>query len=136
MCEEDSISELVAVFKTQTGSEVKDTIISNLRIYGIREAQSIWFLYDSVSASDILLPLDPHHDFSSFVLQANGFSDTLTLSHSSEDYLISFSCGFGHLFTLEADPAYGGGMIKKDSLINPLVSTSLYEDDIHIWLWF
>lgn len=137
LCDEDSISELVALFKTETGGEVIDTTLSNLRIYGIREGQSTWFLYDSVTTSDILLPLDPHHDHSSFVFLANGFSDTLTLSHSSEDYLISFSCGFGKLFTLPENPAtYEGGMIKKDTLLYPIVSTSLEEDETHIWLWF
>lgn len=136
LCDEDSISELVAVFKTETGGELLDTTLSNLRIYGIREGQATWFLYDSVSLSSVFLPLDPHKDHSSFVFLANGFSDTLTLTHSSEDYLISFSCGFGKLFTLEGDPSYEGGMIRKDTLINPVISTSLEEDETHIWLYF
>jgi len=135
-CEEDSISELLALFKTETDGEVIDTTIANLRIYGIREGQPTWFLYDSVSVSEIILPLDPHHEFSNFVFIANGFSDTLALSHSTEDYLISFSCGFGHLFTLDPSPVYQGGMIKKDSIINPVVTTSLEEDETHIWFYF
>jgi len=137
LCEEDSISELVAVFKTETGGELKDTFLADLHIYGIREGQATWFLYDSDSLSEILLPLDPHNDLSSFVFLAKGFSDTLTLVHSSEDYLISFSCGFGKLFTLPEDPAaYEGGMIKKDTVLNPVISTSLEEDETHIWLYF
>ena len=136
-CEEDSISEVVAVFKTETGGEVKDTTISKLWVYGVRDNQAIWYPLDSVTSSGILLPLDPNNDHSSFVFATKGFSDTLTLTHSSEDYLISFSCGFGKLFTLDPNPAdYKGGMIKKDTLINPLVSSTLEEDETHIWLYF
>lgn len=135
-CEEDSISEIVALFKTETEGIVSDTTIDNLRIYGMRADQPTWFLYDSVSESDILLPLDPNQDQSSFVFIANGYSDTLTLSHSSEDYLISFSCGFGKRFTLGSGTSYEGGMIVNDSLIYPDVNTTLEEDEIHIWLYF
>ena len=135
-CEEDGVSEMVARFKTETDGVLSDTSISNLRIYGIREDQPIWFLYDSVETNEILLPLDPQHDFSRFVFMANGFSDTLTLSHSSEDYLIDYACGFGKIFELEPDPDYGGGMIKGDSLIFPTVTTTYYDDEIHLWLYF
>ncbi len=136
LCEEDSISELVASFKTETDGIVSDTTISNLRIHGIRADQPTWFLYDSIEASEIHLPLDPHHDHSSFVFIANGMSDTLSIPHSSEDYLISYSCGFGKLFTLNPDTSSIGGMIQRISLINPIVNTSLEEEETHIWLYF
>jgi len=135
-CDEDSISEMVASFKTETGGSVIDTTVSALTVYGIREGQSIWLLYDSISESEIFLPLDPHHDFSSFVFQTGEKTDTLTLPHSSEIYLISYSCGFGNQFNLETDIQYGTGMFVKDSIINPIVNTSLEEEDIHIWLYF
>ena len=135
VCEEDSISELVASFKTETGGILHDTILSALKIYGIRDGQDIWYLYDTVSGSDILLPLDPHHNESRFVFQTTGQTDTLTLGHSSELYLISYACGFGNLFSL-GTIQYKGGMIVKDSLINPVIHASLEEDEIHIWLYF
>jgi len=136
VCEEDSVSELVASFKTVSEGLNTDTTISELSIYGIREGQPIWLLYDSLSLSEILLPLDPHHDFSRFVFQEGGQTDTLTLTHSSEVYLISYSCGFGNQFTLDPDIQYGEGMFVKDTIINPLVNTSLEEVDTHIWLFF
>jgi hypothetical protein len=135
VCEEDSISELVASFKTETGGILHDTTLSALKIYGIREGQDIWYLYDTVSGSQILLPLDPHHDASRFVFQTTGQTDTLTLGHSSELYLISYACGFGQLFSL-GSIQYKGGMIVKDSILNPVISTSLEKDEIHIWLYF
>ena len=135
-CNEDSVSEVVASFKTESGGLVSDTTISALTVYGIREGQDIWLLYDSVAYSEILLPLDPHHDFSRFVFQTGEKTDTLTLPHSSEIYLISYSCGFGNQFSLETDIQYGTGMFVKDSIINPIVNTSLEEEDIHIWLYF
>ena len=136
VCEEDSISELVASFKTETDGMVSDTTISGLDVYGIREGQPTWLLYDSVSVSEILLPLDPHHAYSQFVFQVDEQTDTLFLTHSSEVYLISYTCGFGNQFTLDPDIQYGEGMFVKDTIINPLVNTSLEEVDTHIWLYF
>jgi hypothetical protein len=135
LCEEDSISELVASFKTVSEGLVTDTTISGLQVYGIREGQDIWFLYDTVPGSEILLPLDPLHDFSRFVFQTGGQSDTLTLQHHSQEYLISYSCGFGKLFDLD-EIQYRGGMFVKDSIINSQISTSLEETETHIWLYF
>ena len=136
LCEEDSISELVASFKTESGGVVSDTTISTkLSVYGIREGQDIWFLYDSVQDSEIFLPLDPHHDFSRFVFQTAEQIDTLTLTHSSQEYMISYSCGFGMQFTLEGIQ-YEEGMFVNDTIINPLINTSLEEGDTHIWLYF
>ena len=135
-CEEDSISELVISFKTETNGLLSDTAITGLTIYGIREGQPTWLLYDSVTFAEILLPLDPHRDESHFVFQANGKADTLGLMHTSEIYMISYACGFGHRFTLDPDMQYGEGMILKDSLINPIVNTSLEDIEAHIWLYF
>ena len=135
-CDEDSVSELVAVFKTETGGEVRDTTVSGLSIYGIREGQSTWLLYDSLSLSKILLPLDPHHDFSRFVFFTSIQSDTLTINHSSELYLISYSCGFGSQFTLDDYNQYATGMFTGDSTINENVNSSLEQEDVHIWLYF
>ena len=136
LCEEDSISELVVSFKTESGGLLSDTTIADLTIYGIREGQPTWLLYDSVTLAEILLPLDPHHEISSFVFQANGKTDTLGLNHQSEIYLISYACGFGHQFTLDPELQYGEGMILKDSLINSTVNTSLEDIEAHIWLYF
>lgn len=135
-CDEDSVSELVAVFKSETGGELNDTTVSGLSIYGIREGQSTWLLYDSLSLSKILLPLDPHHDFSRFVFFTSTQSDTLTINHSSEIYLISYSCGFGMQFTLESDIKYGTDMIAGDSILIPNVNSTLETEDTHIWLYF
>jgi len=136
LCEEDSVSDVVVSFKTETGGLLSDTTIADLTIYGIREGQPTWLLYDSVTLAEILLPLDPHHDESEFVFQANGKTDTLGLKHQSEIYLISYACGFGHQFTLDPEMQYGEGMILKDSLINPEVNTSLEDIEAHIWLYF
>lgn len=135
ICNEDSVSELVAGFKTESGGIVSDTTISGVIVYGIREGQPIYLLYDTIDVSEIILPLDPHHDYSRFVLQVNDEADTLTLTHNSEVYLISYSCGFGNLFTLD-NIQYDEGMIVKDTIINQLIDTSLEEVDEHIWLYF
>jgi hypothetical protein len=135
VCEEDSVSEVVISCKTESEAGLSDTIVPGLRIYGIREGQSIWFLWDTVNQSTILLPLDPHHAFSRFVFETDEKTDTLTLNHSSQDYMISYLCGFGNLFTLE-EIQYVGTMFMKDTIINPKVNASLEEVDTNIWLYF
>lgn len=141
VCEEDSMSNVVVSCLTESEGILSDTIVPGLRVYGIREGQPIWFLWDTVENSTILLPLDPHNAFSRFVFETDEKSDTLTLNHSSQDYLISNACGFGNLFSLE-EILHMGRMFVKDTIINPSVGASLGEFEQieelepHIWLYF
>jgi hypothetical protein len=120
VCEEEYFSDMVARFKTMKEGAVSDTTVASLSLYGIREGLNDSLLYDAESASRFLVPLDPHHDFSRFVLQIDTLIDTLTVYHEHEVYMISYTCGFASLFTLD-QLELAGSVIQKDTIISKLI---------------
>ena len=134
VCEEEYVSELSARFKTMKEGVAADTTVSALSLYGIREGKSDSLLYDSIPASGFLVPLDPHNDFSSFVLQMDTLWDTLHVHYAHEVYLISYGCGFASLFTLDQLETHTG-LIKNDSIISPMIDAEYEENEEHIWLF-
>ena len=135
VCDEDNDSELVTRFKTRHEGVPADTTVSSLTLYGIREDLSDSLLYDSIPATGFVVPLDPHHDFSSFVLQINEQTDTLVISYERETYLISYTCGFANLFTIDDNIEYSSGAIKSDSILNEMIDAEYEENEEHIWLY-
>ncbi|MCD4710797.1 MAG: hypothetical protein K8R52_08130 [Bacteroidales bacterium] len=133
-CDDNSDSELVARFKTVKEGVPTDSTVTDLTLFGVREGLSDSLLYNALSTSAFVVPLDPHHDFSRFVLQIGEQTDTLVLHHHHEIYLISYGCGFGNLFTLD-DIEQSTGMIKHDTIINDMVYAEYEEDEEHIWLY-
>lgn len=136
ICDDDSQSYLVAGFKTlDTEDEVTDTTMAGLSVYGIREGKTDSLLYDSVSVSELELPLDPNNEFSYFVL-GNGIShDTLQLTYDSEVYLISYSCGFAVRFTLDQFTSTGS-WISDMELISGDIDAELESNETHLWIYF
>ena len=135
VCDEDYDSELIARFKTRHEGVPADTTVSSLTLYGIREGLSDSLLYDSVSTSGFLVALDPHHYFSSFVLQINGQADTLVISYDSETYMISYTCGFANLFTIDDNIEWSSNVIKSDTTLNDMIDAEYEENEEHIWLY-
>ena len=135
VCDEDYNSELAARFKTRHEGVPADTTISSLTLYGIREGLSDSLLYDSIPASGFVVPLDPHYDFSRFVLQINEQTDTLVISYERETYLINYTCGFANLFTLEDNIESSSGLIKSDSILNEMIDAEYEDNEVHIWLY-
>ncbi len=135
ICEDDGQSLLVARFKTIGAEAVKDTIISGVTLYGIRDNRPDSLLYDSITLSRILLPLDPGHGFSRFVLRINEQADTLQITHTNEFYLISYTCGFGALFTLGAID-FTGAMVHGAEIINAVIDADLMQNEEHLWIYF
>ena len=134
VCEEEYVSELVARFKTDKDGETADTTVNALTLYGIREGLSDSLLYDAASASGFIVPLDPQHGFSSFVIQIDTLADTLHVYYAHEMYLISYTCGFASLFTLDhLDPV--SGLILKDTIINDMIDATYENNEEHIWLY-
>lgn len=133
-CDDSSESELVARFKTMKEGVPSDSTVTALTLFGVREGLADSLLYNGLSTSVFVVPLNPHHDFSRFILQIGEQSDTLLLYHHHELYLISYGCGFGNLFTLD-DIGLSTGMIKCDTIINDMVDAEYEEDEEHIWLY-
>lgn len=135
VCDSDAQSELVAMLKTMESGSVTDTIVSGITVFGIREGQADSLLYDSITTKQLLLPLNPHHDFSRFVLQINEQTDTLRAIHTSEPYLISYSCGFASLFTLD-NVTHSNLMIQNLEIINSVIDAELEQNEEHLWIYF
>ncbi len=134
VCDESNDSELVAKFKTLHDGVAADSTVASLTLYGIREGMSDSLLYNAIASSGFEVPLDPHYDFSRFVLQINEQTDTLTFYHKHESYMISYTCGFGDLFTLE-NIGLGSGIIKSDTILNDMIDVENEENEEHIWLY-
>ena len=135
VCDDDNQSKLVARFKTIESDVVSDTIVSGVTIYGIREGKIDSLLYDSSTTSGILLPLDPNHDFTRFVLRVNEYSDTIRFIHSTEFYLLSYTCGFAALFNL--DSILSSNLIIHDlEIINSVIDAELEQNEEHLWIYF
>jgi hypothetical protein len=139
ICDDSGESVLVARFKIQGDELNSDTIISSFSLFGIREGKADSLLYDSTSssASRVELPLDPHHDFSRFVLQIDELSDTLYIGHTTGYYLMSYTCGYAALFTLDPDKLHhGNSMIRGFEIIEAVIDAEQLQDEEHLWLYF
>ena len=134
VCEEEYASYLVARFKTVKEGVAADTTVNALSLYGIREGKNDSLLYNGLPASGFLVPLDPNQGLSSFVLQIDTLTDTLHVYYEHEVYLISYTCGFASLFTLEQLDT-GSGVIQKDTILNDLIDAQYDENEAHIWLY-
>ena len=133
VCDESYNSDLIAQFKTLQDGEAVDSTVTALTIFGIKDGENDT-LYNALPSSGFVVPLDPHHDFSSFVMQVDTLSDTLIIYYDHESYMISYTCGFGNLFTLSRiEP--GGDIIKGDTILNEMIDAEYEEDEIHIWLY-
>jgi len=137
ICDEDGQSELVARFKFIQEDSVLDSIISGVSLYGIREGKPDSLLYDSSTTSRIVLPLDPHHGYSRFVMNINELSDTLTLVHNTGFYLVSYTCGYAAIFTLDPDSIEHGHKLFYDVEIrNAVIDAAMEQNEEHLWLYF
>lgn len=135
ICDDDNQAILVARFKTMNGGVSRDTIMGGMTIYGIREGKTDSLLYDSTSVGKVQWPLDPNNALTRIVFTNQIRSDTLSLSHSSEVYLINYTCGFASRFTLEQIAVSGSWMMDvefKDAEIDAELTT----DEEHLWIYF
>jgi hypothetical protein len=137
ICDDTGQADLVARFKHQEGAVISDTIFSEVTIYGIREGRPDSLLYSTEATSRIVLPLNPHEEVSSFVMEINDVTDTIHISHNTGFYLMSYTCGYASVFTLEEDP------IEHDSTLfygveirNAVIDAETIVDEEHLWLYF
>ena len=134
ICDDDNNSIMVVNFMTMIDEVPADSTIASLSVYGIREGRPDSLLYNQEPTNTFEVPLDPHHDFSRFVVQVDTLTDTLELMHTQELYMISYDCGFGNLFTLE-NIGISSGLIKSAEIKDNKVDAETEMDDVHIWLF-
>ena len=135
VCDDDNQSYMVVRFKVQVDEALLDTIMTEMSIYGIREGKADSLIYNTQSANKVNLPLDPNNDLSRFVFSNELEQDTLTLMHSSEVYLINYTCGFGSRFNLD-ETLRGGSWMKKLEIRDSSVDAEEQNDDEHLWIYF
>ncbi|MCP4312614.1 MAG: hypothetical protein GY790_15235 [Bacteroidetes bacterium] len=134
-CDADSQAILVARFKTEEDGRITDTIMEGMSIYGIREGKTDSLLYNAASVSRIELPLDPNNENSKFMVSNGIRLDTLLFTHSSEAYLISYTCGFAARFTLDQFSAPGSWMVDMQ-LIKGEIDAEFVTNEEHLWIYF
>lgn len=135
ICDNDNQSELVARFKTAGELGTTDTLLAAVTVYGIRQDKPDSLIYNTLNTNRLILPLNPNATFSTFVIDASGTSDTLTINHQTEYYLISYTCGFAALFTVES-LEHTTRMIRETRIIQSVIDASLEQNEEHIWLYF
>jgi len=135
ICDDDNNSTLVANFMTLIDEVPSDSTVASLSVYGIREGRPDSLLYNQDATNTFEVPLDPHHNFTRFVVQVDTLADTLELMHTQELYMISYDCGFGNLFTLEDPIGISSGLIKSAEIKDNKVDAETKTDDVHIWLF-
>ncbi|MFO7935692.1 MAG: DUF6452 family protein [Bacteroidales bacterium] len=135
ICDQSNQSELIARFKKGTLNNPEDTLVPGVSVYGLRQGMSDSLLYDSVTASRLILPLDPRHGESRFVMNIGEQQDTLEIVHDNDAYLISYDCGFGMLFNLR-NIQHTGHVIRDVELINAQVDAEFLQDEEHIWIFY
>jgi hypothetical protein len=127
----------VARFKTVYDETLRDTIISGVTIYGIREGKPDSLLVNTEETSRVVLPLDPHHSYSRFVMKIDEVTDTLTLIHNTGFYLVSYTCGYGGIFTLDPDSIeHGSNLFYNIDIKSAVVDAATEQDEEHLWLYF
>jgi hypothetical protein len=135
ICDESSDKGLVSRFKVSGMVPVTDTVMIDVTIYGIREGKTDSLIYNAATGSRFVLPLDPNHPVSRFVIRIDTISDTLIMNHRTEAYLKSYTCGFAARFFLE-EPDYSGTLIKSITTTNPTVDEDLLLNEEHIQIYF
>ncbi len=135
ICGDTGQSELVARFKNGGVATAPDTVLTGLTLFGLRGQMPDSLLYDSVSASRVVLPLNPEREFSSFVIRTGTGSDTLTIPHTNQYYLISYNCGFATLFTI-GQVRFAGTLIDRVEVVKAEVDAEMEQNEEHIWIYF
>ncbi|MGQ1787896.1 MULTISPECIES: DUF6452 family protein [unclassified Saccharicrinis] len=78
---------------TDTDSSVSDVVIYSIGVDSIP--------YDTVTVSDVYLPLNMHKDTSRFIIEINELKDTVSFVHQKELNFVSGECGFVFSFYLD-----------------------------------
>jgi hypothetical protein len=118
-CKSNRVVGLNISMLTSGTAKPHDTIIKNLRLYGVG---SRYLMLDSTDASYLSLPLDATSDSIALVLATGEGNDTLIVKYKREIYLLSVECGFitrYHLLNVAISGISADSAVIKNPLVVP-----------------
>lgn len=123
-CEEpfDALVNLTLKSDTDPDAEAIDSIT----VYG--EGMEEFLLYDTLSLSNIELPLFPGAESVSFIIRHGSFTDTVMISYSSELQFISKACGYSFFYKVR-EVNYTTNSINRILVINDYITPG-YEENL------
>lgn len=125
--EETESAAMAGFYETGTGIAIAPVTVT---VYGLGMESDTLYL-NAANRKDLLLPLNPAAESSSFVLIANGIKDTITFTFFSFPHLISKECGYSMYNTIETCTSTHN-LIDTVFIQNPNVTTK-YNENIRIF---
>ncbi|MBN1599864.1 MAG: hypothetical protein JW894_16330 [Bacteroidales bacterium] len=137
VCDENTITNVVASFYTTVDNRVVDTTAMVTSIIAVNDSMSI--LYESEDAvQSVSFPLNNSLDSCAVIMDFTlydtipkpdtlYFTDTLTFFYNIELIMESIECGFVHYFHLQSIN-WTDNFIEDVEIVNPAVTTREYEN--------
>ncbi len=131
VCEEVTANELRIGFYIENQETETRAILDSLTVFALERPDSLIYNKQN-NVSVIELPLNPHNDQSTFVLDFNFITDTIRLSYTREEHFISVECGFTMFFEIN-EVAYTTNLIRSLTTPNTYVTNTF---DEHFKVYF
>jgi len=121
--EETESAAKAGFYETGSGNIIT---IDTITVYGLGMDASL--LYNkATSRNNILLPLNPATETSSFILTSDGKTDTITIEYASFPHLVSKECGYS-MFNSIISCISTKNIIDTVLVKNSEVNTSYHEN--------
>ena len=135
-CTDDEVCEEVTANELRIGFYIEDqetetrAILDSLTVFALERPDSLIYNRQN-NVSVIELPLNPHSDHSTFVLDFNFITDTIRLSYTREEHFISVECGFTMFFEIN-EVEYTTNLIR--SLTKPnIYVTNTFDEHFRVY---
>ncbi len=131
VCEEATANELRIGFYVADQETETRAIFDSLTVFALERPDSLIYNKQN-NVSVIELPLNPHNNESVFLLDFYYVTDTIRLTYTREEHLISVECGFAMFFNI-TDAQYSTNLILSLVKSNTYVTNTL---DEHFKIYF
>ncbi|MCA1755971.1 MAG: hypothetical protein LC649_00735 [Bacteroidales bacterium] len=128
-CSSDSCEEPVDAFinlSLRSDTDPDAEAIDSVTVYGAGMEE--FLLYDTLSLSNIELPLFPGSESVSYIIRHGSFTDTVLISYTSELQFISKACGYSFFYTIR-EVNYTTNSINRILVINDYITPG-YEENL------
>ncbi len=135
VCEEVTANELRIGFYIENQETETRAILDSLTVFALERPDSIIYspIYNKQNnVSVIELPLNPHSDHCTFVLDFNFIADTIRITYTREEHFISVECGFTMFFEIN-EVEYSTNLIQSLLKHNTYVTNTF---DEHFKVYF